>query len=201
MTNDEYFNDKPMKEAIAKWRADCNNGYGGDIAEWLNEPFFDNSKGKFVRGRFFTYEEVEEKIRKMESMKVTGFLLEWKDEKGGWFASEFEPMKGSGTNRYIIGDEVSDDWFDHEVNVGFFKELSGAWLGTADDWDFRLGVDFDCRKANETKGEVWEGKTKGGCNVDGDPWRIRKVTIGGELSEKAKEYIRRNPDVCFDYAK
>lgn len=203
MTNDEYFNDKPMKEAIAKWRTDCNNGYGGDVADWLKETYFDFSKGKFVRGRFFTHEEVEETIRNLESLKVTGYLLERKNEKGEWFGSEFEPEGGSGDNRYRLGNDVSEDWFDNEVYVGFFKALGEAWFGTADDWAFRLGVYFDCYRTPEelpNDDNVWEGRTKGGCNTDGEPWRIRKITIGGALSDKAKEFIRRNPDVVFDYA-
>lgn len=199
MTNDEYFNDKPMKEAIAKWRTDCNNGYGGDIAEWLNEPFFDYSKGKFVRGRFFTYEEVEEKIRRMESMNVTGYLLEWKNEKGEWFGSEFDP--GTDSNLWLNDTmkEATDDWYANEISVGFFKALGDAWFSSSDDWDFRLGV--ICDFLREPIDGIWEGVTSGGCGSDGDPWRVRKVTIKGELSDKAKEFIRRNPDACFDYAK
>ena len=204
MTNDEYFNEKPMKEAIAKWRLDCSNGYNGDMQDWLNNDYMDFEKGKIVRGQFYPFDATEEKIRKMESLMVTGFLLEWKDEKTGeWFGSEFEPVGGSGDNRYLIGDKVSDDWFDNEVEVGFFVELGDAWLGTADDWDFRLGVDFDCRKTpaeNPNENETWEGEAHGECRDDGAPWRVRKVTIKGTLSDKAKAFIRRNPDVVFDYA-
>ena len=204
MTNDEYFNDKPMKEAIAKWRSDCANGYCGDVQDWLGDEFMDFEKGKIVRGRFFSNEEIEEKIRNLESLKVTGFLLEWKNEKGEWFGSEFEPENGSASNRHRLGDEVSDDWLDNEVNVGFFKALGKEWFGTADDWDFRLGVDFDCYRTPEAlpnESNVWEGRTKGGCNTDGEPWRVRKITIDGALSDKAKAFIRRNPDVEFDYAR
>ena len=112
MTNDEYFNDKPMKEAIAKWRSDCANGYSGDMQDWLDNDSLDFEKGKIVRWQFYPFDSTEEKIRTMESMKVTGFLLEWKDEKTGeWFGSEFEPQGGSGDNRYLIGKKVSDDWF------------------------------------------------------------------------------------------
>ena len=204
MTNNEYFNDKPMKEAIAKWRSDCENGYYGDVQDWLGDEFMDFTKGKIVRGRFFSNEEIEEKIRNLESLKVTGFLLEWKNEKTGeWFGSEFEPENGSGTNKHSLGNPVLDDWFNNDIAVGFFKELGEAWLGTSDDWDFRLGVDFDCHRTPEAQpneSNVWEGRTKGGCNTDGEPWRVRKITIDGVLSDKAKAFIRRNPDVEFDYA-
>lgn len=204
MTNDEYFNEKPMKEAIAKWRDDCAKGFCGDIQEWLKSPFMDFSKGKVVRGRFYTFDEIEEKIRKMESATVTGYLLELKNEDGEWFGSEFEPENGSGTNKHRLGEPILDDRFDNEIAVGFFNELGDAWLGTCGDWDFRLGVDFDCHRTPEempNESNVWEGRTKGGCNTDdGEPWRVRKITIDGTLSDKAKDYIRRNPDVCFDYA-
>ena len=205
MKNKEHFNDLPLHAALAKYDEDLKSGLDYDWSAWLEVPFADFSKGKVVRGRFFTHEQIEEKIRKMDSRKVTGFLLEWKDEKTGeWFGSEFEPEHGSGDSRYLIGDEVSDDWFDNEIEVGFFKELPNVWFGNAEDWDFRLGVDFDCYKTPEESAEgctVWEGTTKGGCNTEGEPWRVRKITIGGELSEKAKEFIRRNPDVEFDYTK
>ena len=201
MTNDEYFNDKPMKEALAKWRDDCAKGFYGDIQEWLKSPFMDFSKGKVVRGRFYAYDWIEEKISKMESLKVTGYLLEWrKDGKGAWLSSEFEPLKGgSGGNRNDLGDAVSDDWFNNEIEVGFFKALPDTWLGDSDDWDIRLGVAFDSRTTpteNPKADGTWEG-----VSVDmGELWRVRKVTIEGALSDKAKDYIRRNPDVYFTYA-
>lgn len=205
MTNDEYFNEKPMKEAIAKWREDCEKGFCGDIEDWLETPFMDFSKGKLVRGRFFTHEQIEEKIRKMENRKVTGYLLEWKDEKGNWFGSEFEPENVSDdSNRHDLGDGVSADWFDNDVCVGFFKELPEVWLSSSDDWDFRLGVDFNAETtpvSSPSESGVWDGVSNGGCGNDGDPWRVRKVTVGGSLSDTAKEFFRRNPDVEFDYTK
>ena len=207
MTNDEYFNDKPMKEAIAKWRSDCANGYSGDMQDWLDHEYMDFTKGKIVRGQFYPFDATEEKIRKIESAKVTGYALEWKsDTTGEWFASEFVPVKGSYTNRHDLGEAVSDDWFDNEVEVGFFKELPEAWLGYSDDWDYRLGVDFNADTTpieNPSIDGIWEGVTSrenGGVGTNGEPWRVRKVTIGGELSDKAKEFIRRNPDVVFDFA-
>ena len=205
MTNDEYFNDKPMKEAIAKWRLDCANGYNGGVVDWLNAPYINLEKGKIVRGVFYSHAEIDEKIRQMEALMVTGYLLEWKDEKTGeWFGSEFEPVNGSGSNKYVISESIADDWFDNEVEVGFFVELGDTWLGTSDDWDFRLGVSFDSDKTpteDPREDGVWEGEAHGECRDDGAPWRVRKVTIKGTLSDKAKAFIRRNPDVCFDYAR
>ena len=208
MTNDEYFNDKPMKEAIAKYRADCEKGYNGDVQDWLNAPFFDFTKGKIVRGRFFSNEEIEEKIRKMESVMVTGYLLEWKDEKTGeWFGSEFDPEKGTDTNFWLAKamEAACDDWFENEVEVGFFKALSDVWFSSSCDWDFRLGAQFNAEttpKKEPKDNGIWEGLTsrEGGVGSEGEPWRVRKITIGGTLSDKAKEFIRRNPDVVFEYA-
>ena len=201
MKNKEHFNDLPLHTALAKYEEDLKSGLDYDWSAWLEVPFVDLSKGKVVRGRFYTFDEIEEKIRKMESLQVTGYLLEWrKDEKGAWLSSEFEPLKGgSGGNRHDLGDAVSDDWFDNDIAIGFFKELPDTWLGDSDDWDFRLGVAFDSR-TTPTEGPKADG-TWEGVSVDmGEPWRVRKVTIDGALSDKAKDYIRRNPDVCFDYA-
>lgn len=210
MTNDEYFNDKPMKEAIAKWRSDCANGYSGDMQDWLGTDYMDFQKGKIVRGQFYPFDATEEKIRKMESVKVTGYLLEWKNEKGEWFSSEFDPEKGGTDTNFWLNkamEAACDDWFDNEVQVGFFKALSDGWFSSSCDWDFRLGVQFNAEVTpkNEPKENgIWEGLTSrenGGVGSEGEPWRVRKVTIGGELSDKAKEFIRRNPDVEFEYAK
>ena len=211
MTNDEYFNDKPMKEAIAKWRSDCANGYSGDMQDWLDTDYMDFEKGKIVRGQFYPFDATEEKIRKMESVIVTGYLLEWKSyPTGEWFSSEFDPEKGGTDTNFWLNNAMEaacDDWFDNEVQVGFFKALSGGWFSSSCDWDFRLGVQFNAEVTpkNEPKENgIWEGLTSrenGGVGSEGEPWRVRKVTISGELSDKAKEFIRRNPDVEFEYAK
>jgi len=208
MTNDEYFNDKPMKEAIAKWRSDCENGYCGDVQDWLSDEFMDLEKGKIVRGSYYSNEEIEEKIRKMESVMVTGYLLEWKNEKGEWFSSEFDPEKGTDTNFWLnkAMEAACDDWFANDVQVGFFKALPDVWFSSSCDWDYRLGAQFNAEVTpkNEPKDNgIWEGLTSsanGGCGSNGEPWRVRKMTFGGALSDNAKEFIRRNPDVVFDYA-
>ena len=209
MTNDEYFNDKPMKEAIAKWRSDCENGYCGDVNDWLSDEFMDLENGKIVRGSYYSNEEIENKIRKMESVMVTGYLLEWKDEKTReWFGSEFDPEKGTDTNFWLNNamEAACDDWFANDVSVGFFKALPDAWFSSSCDWDYRLGAQFNAEftpKEEPKDNGIWEGVTSrvnGGVGSEGEPWRVRKVTISGELSNKAKEFIRRNPDVVFEYA-
>lgn len=201
MTNDEYFNDKPMKEAIAKWRSDCENGYCGDVQDWLSAEFMDLAKGKIVRGSYYSNEEIEEKIRKMESVKVTGFLLEWQNESGTWFGSEFHPEKGTDSNLWCNNSmkDANDDWYKNEVTIGFFKELPTAWFEDSCDWYDRLGVDFDARTTPTDRPSPID--TWGDANERGELWRVRKITIDGTLSDKAKEFIRRNPDVEFDYAK
>ena len=204
ITNKEFFGDVSLNSALAKYEEDVGHGLSLPFWDWLDSTYMDLSMGKLVRGVFYSYGEIEDKIRRMESMSVTGYLLEWKDEKtGAWFGSEFEPELGSGTNKHDVGRDVVDDWFDNDVEVGFFRDLGDTWLGTADDWGYRLGVDFDCAKTpTETPSEdnVWVGTATGECRNDGAPWRVRKVTIKGELSDKAKEFIRRNPDVWFAYA-
>lgn len=204
MNNKEHFNDKPLKDALAKYEADLKAGSHCGFADWLNTAFVDLTKGAFVRGRFYPYDETAAKIAKMESRKVTGYLLEWQNEKGEWYGSEFEPVNGGAEgNRHSLGDEVSDEWLSDEVMLGFFKELPETWFGDSCDWDYRLGVDFDSRttpEKNPKEDGVWEGLTKGGCAEEGAPWRVRKITINGTLSDKARAFLRRNPDVRFDYA-
>ena len=201
MTNKEYYGDKTLNEAISKYEQDLANGLDTDWSVWLNISFIDSTKGRFVRGKFFTEQDIEEKIRKMESLEVTGYLLEWKDEQGNWFNSEFEPEKGTDSNLWLntARQDATDDWYENEVSVGFFKALGGAWFASSSDWDYRLGVDFNPTENPKADG-VWEGLTKGGCVEDGLPWRVRKVSIKGELSDKAKEFFRRNPDITFEYA-
>lgn len=208
MKNKEHFNDLPLHTALAKYEEDLKSGLDYDWSAWLEVPFVDLSKGKVVRGRFYTFDGIEEKIRKMESVTVTGYLLEWKNEKGEWFSSEFDPEKGTDTNFWLnkAMEAACDDWFANEVQVGFFKAISDGWFSSSCDWDFRLGVQFNSEvtpKKEPKDNGIWEGLTSrenGGVGSVGEPWRVRKMTISGELSDKAKEFIRRNPDVCFDYA-
>lgn len=205
MNNKEHFNDKPLKDALAKYEADLKAGSHCGFADWLNTAFVDLAKGAFVRGRFYPYDETAAKIAKMESRKVTGYLLEWQNEKGEWYGSEFQPEKGTDSNLWCndFMKDATDDWYENEVGIGFFKELPTAWFNDSCDWDYRLGVDFDSRttpEKNPKEDGVWEGLTKGGCAEEGDPWRVRKITINGTLSDKVRAFLRRNPDVRFDYA-
>lgn len=198
ITNKEFFGDVSLNSALAKYEEDVSHGLSLPFWDWLDSTYMDLSMGKLVRGVFYSYGEIEDKIRRMESMSVTGYLLEWKNEKGEWFGSEFDP--GTDSNLWLNDTmkEANDDWYDNEISVGFFKALGDAWFSSSDDWDFRLGV--ICDFLREPIDGVWEGVTSGGCGSDGEPWRVRKVTIKGELSDKAKEFIRRNPDVWFAYA-
>lgn len=145
----------------------------------------------------------------MEALEVEGYLLEWKNsETKEWFGSEFCPAKGAEGNIWTDDwyESVRMDWFDHDIQEGYFKELGEEpWFNCSSDWDFRLGVAFDHRTTpheNPKENNVWEGFANGGCGPsDGEPWRVSKITIKGTLSDKAKEFFRRNPDVIFEYAK
>ena len=208
-TNREIYNDKPLKEAIEKYEELLNEGYGVPFWEWLDSAYIDPSKGRFVRSLFFSNDEIEEKIWEMEALEVEGYLLEWKNsETNEWYGSEFCPVKGAEGNiwTYDWYESVREDWYNHDIQVGYFKELGEeTWFNCSCDWGFRLGVAFDHRftpHENPKEDNVWEGLTHGGCGPsDGEPWRVRKITIKGTLSEKAKEFLRRNPDIVFEYAK
>lgn len=201
MNNREYFWDKPLREANEKFNKDTELGIEVPFDEWFDLDYIDLEKGKIVRGRFFSHEEIEEKIRKMEDREVTGYLLEWQKKDGSWVGSEFDPIT-TDSNLWLNDDvqDACDDWHDHEVAMGYFKELPNVWFESSDDWDFRLGVDFDSRSTPQTNPspvDIWGGVSKE-CN--GDLWRVRKVTIKGTLSDNAKEFFRRNPDIVFKYA-
>jgi hypothetical protein len=206
MNNKEYFGNKTLNEALAKYTDDTNKGLDSTFRDWLVAPYVDLSKGKIVRGMYFSYDRIEEKIRKMESVTVTGYLLEFKDEKTGeWVGSEFAPEKGADSNLWLNDalKDAADDWYYHDTQKGFFKALEKVWFQDSDDWDFRLGVAFDRRftPTSDPKDDgIWEGITEGGCGTNGEPWRVRKATVKGELSDTAKEFFRRNPDIWLKYA-
>lgn len=205
MKNIEYFGNKTLNEAIAKYESDLRTGADIDWSAWLESSYADLDKGMLIRGAFHSYKDIEEKIRKMESVEVTGYLLEWKGKNGQWVPSEFDPEKGTDSNLWCNDSmrKACDDWFDHDVTVGFFKELESVWFESSDDWGFRLGVDFDARttpKENPKADGIWEGVAEEGKGLGGELWRVRKVTIKGELSDNAKDFMRRNPDVWFAYA-
>ena len=205
MKNREYFGNKTLNEAIAKYESDLAYGWDCDWSAWLESSYADLAKGRFSRGAFYAQEDTEEKIRKMEAVEVTGYLLKWQNKAGQWFASEFDPEKGTDSNIWCNDSmrEACNDWFDNEVFVGFFKELGEAWFESSDDWDFRLGVDFDARTTpteNPKADGIWEGIAAPERGFGGEHWRVRKVTIKGELSDNAKAFMRRNPDVWFAYA-
>ena len=204
MTNDEYFNEKPMKEAIAKWRDDCANGFYGDIQEWLKSPFMDFSKGKVVRGRFYAYDWIEEKISKMDSLKVTGYLLEFKGNgDADYKPSEF--ATGMKSNYYadcFDGQPEQDEWYKGEVWVGYFADMPDVFLDDGTTWYERCGVDFDPRTTptEDPKADgTWEGDCVGGAFLEPMKWRVRKVTVNGRLGDKARQYFRKFPNIYMKH--
>lgn len=210
ITNKEYFGNETLNAALDKYNKDLADGYDTDWSAWLDSAYIDFTMGKMVRGTFYTYEGIEEKIRKMEALDVTGYLLEFKNKKGEWRGCEFEPIGGMESNLWrgcldhSDMEKANDEWYNNDTQVGFFTELGDTWISSSDDWDFRLGVAFDSRTTpteNPKEDGVWEGLTEGGCSTNGEPWRVRKVTVKGTLSNTAKEFFRRNPDVWLSYAK
>lgn len=148
----------------------------------------------------------EELVKKFAESRITGFLLEYEDG-GTWVASEFDCYEDSPMweiKRSAELEKASDTYFRDEVSIGFFKELgANVWMVSSCDWMSRLGVDFDGRvtplhSADDCK--EWSGN----CIDESAPayggfqkWRVRKITVGGELSDKAKNFFRTNPTVNY----
>ena len=201
MTNKEHYNDKPLCEAIAAYyKADELSGHRLAFFDWLDLEAFDaghtyawdEERGDFV--------DVDGLLSQIDNPKpVTGYLLEFHNRKtGAWIPSEFDC--GWYPSLYDNGDKTAcDDWHDNDTQLGFFPELGDVWIGSSDDWDFRLGVDFNAdttpKKFDSPVG-IWGGeinKNEWRGNAEEDLWRVRKITIGGGLSEKAKVFFRKHP--------
>jgi len=200
-TNREYYGNKPLEEALGKYAEDQDHGYDYPFWDWLDCRFMDFTKGMFVRGDYYTYEDAEACLRKLDSLEVTGYLLEYLGDDDKWKGSEFVPEQGGGGNLWGLDymETARRDWEKSDTQVGYFKELPDVWFSEAEDWDYRLGVDFHpsyTPKERPSPISVWGGVS----TIDGGLWRVRKITIKGELSNKAKEFFRRNPDVRFEYA-
>lgn len=201
MTNKEKYGNETLNTAIAAYNNDCN--LLGDDApafwDWMDCTAH-SADAIVCRGSFYTPAEIEQKIAEMEARKVTGYLLEWKKEsKDEWSGSEFDVLADSNLWDSRYDHPAYDDWAIHETQIGFFAALPNVWLMGSDDWAFRLGVTFDARYVEmyPQKSEgVWEGFS---TNDTSSYWRVRKVTIDGTLSETAKAFFRRNPDVWMDY--
>lgn len=200
-TNKEHYGPLPLTEALAKHIEDYEKGLLLNFEQWLEHEYLDPSVNyRIYKGKCYLEEDVLEKIRQFEQSEVVGYLLEWQTKDGGWMASEFDPinLKSTYWGRWDDQDAI-DDWFDHEVEVGFFADLPNAWYCGSDDWDDRLGVDFDSRTTPHAKPspiDVWGGVSSN----DGQLWRVRKVKISGKLSENAKAFFLRNPRVAYEYA-
>ena len=195
MRNRDKYNDEPLKAALNAYNEDCDllREYAPAFWDWLDmdarEP---NSVA--VRGCFYTPLELEANVERNTPRNITGYVLEYLRENGEWYASEVDTgFDNEETNVWRNGNEgISDDWFNNEVTVGYFPELGDCWLVDSCDWESRLGVAFDKRTTPIEKPSadgMWTGETP-----EGDKWRVRRIVIGGEISEKAKAFFRRNPD-------
>lgn len=198
-TNHEIYNSTPMSEVLEAYDREHNRGFRGDFVTWLEQEHIDPAlKGKYIGTSFYAYADsfVETKIREMEEKVVKGYLLEFYDKDNGkWEPSEIDVDTDSNMWRDNQLAEALNMWFDEEVCIGFFTAFPSAWFMSSDDWDFRLGVDFDARYTPTEKpspNKVWYGEPKG-------TWRVRYVEFKGTLSEKAKDLIRKNPALKFAY--
>lgn len=201
MTNKEHYIDMPLRVAMAAYyKADELSGHRLAFFDWLDLEAFkdghnyawDEDRAKFV--------DVDGLLAQLDNPKpVTGYLLEFHNKNTDeWVPSEFDC--GWHPSLYGNGKEgESDDWDDHDTQVGFFPELGDVWLSSSDDWDFRLGADFNASttpKQFDSPIGVWGGeinKNEWRGNAEEDLWRVRKITIGGGLSETAKEFFRNHP--------
>ena len=155
--------------------------------------------GKYIDGAWYTNEMIEEYIKQIESKPVTGYLLELNYNGEGFRPCEFATACESNRheNRYD-GKAESEDWWADEVFSGYFAEFPTAFLDDGTSWGDRCGVDFDPRTTPFEKvspNGVWEGDCTDGAYDKPCKWRVRAMTISGKLSEKARAYFRKHPNI------
>ena len=147
-------------------------------------------------------------IKKMAQARLTGFLLEYEDKDGNWTPSEFDCYEDANMWDLPKGsaemEKAADDYFHGEISIGFFKALGkDVWMVSSCDWMSRLGVDFDGRvtplhSADDCK--EWSGNCideSSSAYGAFQKWRVRKITISGEMSDKAQEFFRTHPNVKY----
>lgn len=202
MTNKEQFKNLTLADALARFHADCDMGLAETFEGWLEGEYNNPAEhGRLVRGKWYTEAAIECKIVEMEIPKVTGYLLEFKQEG----ARDFSPSEfatACRTNRYddcFDGKAEQEDWWQDEVFVGYFESLPKyVWLDDGDTWLERCGVDFSPDTTPKEKPNpegVWEGDCEGGCFIHPTKWRVRKIEIEGTLSDKARAYYRKHPNI------
>lgn len=115
---------------------------------------------------------------------MTGYLLEFLDEKTG----TWKPSEIANPFNVRVWDlpAALHDWEKDEVKIGMFANYPTAWGDVAgDDWDCRLGVNFNWKHPAEGKGVSTELN---------EFYRIRKVELG-PFSEKFLEFCKNHPEV------
>lgn len=201
MKNLEYYNEKPLREAMAKYDEDFNLGADQlSFYDWLDSIWRDPSKNmKWINHELTDMDEyLAEREKMLCSGEVTGYLLELrKKEDGVWEKSEFDVCEDSN----IWGDgELSTEFLEKEIHFGFYSALpADVMVMSSDDWDYRLGVDFDARCAVDIDRKIWGGiVTSREVGEAYDLWRVTKITIPAEMSDRAKAYFREHLEATWE---
>ena len=186
MTNMKHYENLPLVEAWKKYNYEYDNRLIDgcvDFTQWLVEHEYND----------LSFERL---LAAYQYKPVTGYLLEFLTNDGEWVATEFD----CGWYPDVFDrDELFDVWDGDGVQVGFYPALGkDVWLSSSDDWDSRLGVDFDASttpKNFSSPIDTWGGEiNENGNKENGDLWRVRKVTVSGAWSENAKRFFRRYPN-------
>ena len=181
---------------------ECGDG------EWIREDlgFADTAAKEIARKVEFELNSLGEKrVEEISNRKVAGYLLEFR-VNGEWTPYEFAAIVETNIwDRYHDG--ASADWFKKEMDWNIYAELEKMGhvnLSESDDWEFRLGVGFDARttpKEDPHECGIWGGEPNenaaGGFKV-GDLWRVSKKVIDGTLTEKAKDFFKKHPDITWE---
>ena len=186
MTNMKHYENLPLVEAWKKYNYEYDNGLIDDDVDfeaWLVDQDYND----------LSFEQL---LAAYQFSPVSGYLLEFFTKDGEWVATEFD----CGWYPNVFDrDELFEVWDGDGVQIGFYPELGeDVWLSSSDDWDSRLGVDFNADTTPKQFASpigVWGGEiNENGNKENGDLWRVRKVTVSGAWSENAKRFFRRYPN-------
>ena len=197
-TNYDYYESRCLADAKEAYHEECKRGYPFGFDKWLDSRFVPPvHEGHYIEnGDFVSVEKANALINRIEAGTVTGYLLEFQDNDGNWIGREFDP--DYDTNLWNLGDEICGDFIDNDTQVGFFTALGDVWLSKSDDWFSRLGVNFYARDTpiqDPHESGIWGGVITEECVNSNELWRVRKVTIPAKMSEKAKAFFRKYPEV------
>ena len=206
MTNKEFYNRKPLCDALAKFTADSDIGLAPNgFRAWLEAAWHDPTEsGRMVRGKWYTDAAIDAKIREMESKPVTGYLLEFKAEgEADYKPSEFATaMISNYYTKLFDGQPEQDEWYFGEIVVGYFADMPAVWLDDGTTWGERCGVDFDPRTTpikEPSANGTWAGECAKGTWLTPTKWRVRKTMVNGRLSDRARQYFRKFPNIYMKH--